>query len=87
MPLRSVMDDHCFGFLENPHPLKPSQVIHIGGRDFDDTESAFIRANGLAAHIVQEVRSDWESPRRIAWKTQPDPVFPVWGKIVFPLLL
>lgn len=27
MPLRSIMDDHCFGLLENPSPLKPSQVI------------------------------------------------------------
>ena len=47
MPLRSVMDDHCFGLLENPRPLKPSQVIHIGGRDFDDAESAFIRKKGF----------------------------------------
>ena len=75
MPLRSVMDDHCFGLLENPSPLKPSQVIHIGGRDFDDAESAFISETGLAAHTVQEVRSDGVFPRRMAREIQPGPVY------------
>jgi len=75
MPLRSVMDDHCFGLLENSIPMKPSQVIHIGGRDFDDAERAFISETGMAAHTVQEVRSDGGFPRRITRETQPGPVY------------
>lgn len=75
MPLRSVMDDHCFGLLENPRPLKPSKIIHIGGRDFDDAERTFISESGLTAHTVQEVRSDGEFPRRIARENQPGPVY------------
>jgi len=75
MPLRSVMDDHCFGLLENSIPMKPSQVIHIGGRDFDDAERAFISETGMAAHTVQEVRSDGRFPRRITRETQPGPVY------------
>jgi len=75
MPLRAVMDDHCFGLLENLCPLKPSQVIHIGGRDFDDAERTFISENGMAAHTVQEVRSDREFLRRIARETQSGPVY------------
>lgn len=75
MPLRSVIDEHCFGLLENPRPLKPSQVIHIGGRDFDDAERTFISETGMAAHAVQKFRSDGEFPRRIAREIQPGPVY------------
>ena len=75
MPLRSVMDDRCFGLLENPSPLKPSQVIHIGGRDFDGAERKFISETGLAAHTVQKVRSDGEFLRRTARENQPGPVY------------
>ena len=75
MPLRSVMNGHCFGLLENPCPLKPSQVIHIGGRDFDGAERTFISETGLAAHTVQEVRSDGEFLRRTARENQPGPVY------------
>ncbi|MBQ3335034.1 MAG: arginase family protein [Eubacteriaceae bacterium] len=42
MPLRALMDELCFGLLENRYPLTPPQVIHVGGRDFDEAESAFI---------------------------------------------
>ena len=73
--LRSVMDDRCFGLLENPRPLEPSQVIHIGGRDFDGAERTFISETGLAAHTVQEVRSDGEFLRRTVRETQPGPVY------------
>ena len=34
VPLRSIMDEQCFGLLRNRRPLSISQVIHIGGRDF-----------------------------------------------------
>lgn len=65
MPLRSVMDDDCFGLLENRCPLSVSQVIHIGGRDFDDSEERFIRANGMIAYSVQDIRSDCTLIRRM----------------------
>lgn len=58
MPLRSVLDDQCFGLLENRCPLEISQIIHIGGRDFDEAEIAFIKDARLAAYSVQDIRSD-----------------------------
>jgi len=65
MPLRSVMDDQCFGLLGNRCPLRISQVIHIGGRDFDEAESAFIKETGMAAYSVQDIRSDSDLIHRI----------------------
>ncbi len=65
MPLRSVMDDQCFGLLGNRCPLRISQVIHIGGRDFDKAESAFIKETGMAAYSVQDIRSDSDLIHRI----------------------
>jgi arginase len=65
MPLRSVMDDQCFGLLGNRYPLSISQVIHIGGRDFDEAESAFIKEAGMAAYSVQNIRSDSDLIHRI----------------------
>ncbi len=65
MPLRSVMDDQCFGLLRNRRPLSVSQVIHIGGRDFDEAESAFIKETGMAAYSVQNIRSDRDLIHRI----------------------
>ncbi len=65
MPLRSVMDSQCFGLLENQWPLSTSQIIHIGGRDFDDAEKAFINATGMAAYSVQDFRSDSNLIHRI----------------------
>ena len=44
MPLRAVMHDNCYGLLENRSPLIPSHILHIGGRDLDDAEKAFITA-------------------------------------------
>lgn len=58
MPLRSVLDDQCFGLLENRCPLSISQIIHIGGRDFDEAESALIKESGMAVYAVQDIRSD-----------------------------
>ena len=58
MPLRSVMDNQCFGLLENPIPVNASQVIHIGGRDFDDAERTFIGETGMISLTVQDIRSD-----------------------------
>ncbi len=65
MPLRSVMDDQCFGLLENRYPLRISQVIHIGGRDLDEAERAFIKKSGMAAYTVQDIRSDGDWIHRI----------------------
>ncbi len=65
MPLRSVMDDQCFGLMENRCPLSISQIIHIGGRDFDEAESAFIKETGMAAYSVQNIRSDSDLIHRI----------------------
>ncbi len=65
MPLRSVMDDQCFGLLRNRCPLSISQVIHIGGRDLDEAESAFIKETGMAAYSVQNIRSDSALTHRI----------------------
>lgn len=39
VPLRSIMDEQCFGLLRKRRPLSISQVIHIGGRDFDEAEA------------------------------------------------
>lgn len=60
MPLRSVMDDSCFGLLENPFPLSPSQIIHIGGRDFDEAEISFIQESDIRAYSVQDIRNNHE---------------------------
>lgn len=65
MPLRSVMDDQCFGLLKNPCPLSTSQIIHIGGRDFDEAEKSFIKEAGLAAYSVSDIRSDSDLIHRI----------------------
>jgi len=56
MPLRAVMDGSCFGLLENNLPVKCSQVIHVGGRDFDDTEKTFIKKMNLRCFSVREFR-------------------------------
>lgn len=66
MPLRSVVDNQCLGLLENRYPLNISQIIHIGGRDFDEAESAFIKETGMAAYSVQDIRSDSDLIHRIA---------------------
>ena len=58
MPLRSVMDRSCFGLLENHCPLSAIQIIHIGGRDFDEAEKGFIEQTGMAAYAVRDIRSD-----------------------------
>ncbi len=60
MPLRSVMDNQCFGLLRNRCPLRISQIIHIGGRDFDEAEKAFMKETGMAAYSVRDIRSDGE---------------------------
>lgn len=54
MPLRSVMDDFCFGLLENPFPLSPSQIIHIGGMDFDEVYTILEAADKLAGLGIYE---------------------------------
>ncbi len=66
MPLRSVMDDQCFGVLKNRCPLSISQIVHIGGRDFDEAESAFIKETGMTAYSVQDIQSDSDLIYRIA---------------------
>ena len=75
MPLRSVMDNKCFGLLRNPCPLSASQVMHIGGRDFDQAESAFIKETGMAAYSVQDIRSDGDLIHRIMEGIHSDHIF------------
>ena len=70
MPLRAVMHDNCYGLLENRSPLSPSHVLHIGGRDLDDAEKAFIRKSGMSAYSVQDYRSDKEFIHRISKEIQ-----------------
>jgi arginase len=66
MPLHSLMDETCFGLLENRFPLHASQIIHVGGRDFDDAEKSFIKESGLFNLSVQDIRTDCESIFRVA---------------------
>lgn len=75
MPLRSVMDNQCFGLLENRYPLSASQIIHIGGRDFDDAEKTFIKKTGMAAYAVQDIRSDGNLIRRIVKGVHSDHIY------------
>ncbi|MBQ8054155.1 MAG: arginase family protein [Lachnospiraceae bacterium] len=70
MPLRSVLDGQCFGLLENRCSLGISQIIHIGGRDFDEAESALIKDAGMAAYSVQDIRADSGLIHRIVEGTQ-----------------
>ena len=70
MPLRAVMHNNCYGLLENRCPLSPSHVLHIGGRDLDDAEKAFIRKSGMIAYTVQDYRSDKDFIHRIAQEIQ-----------------
>lgn len=65
MPLRSVMDDSCFGLLENPFPLSPSQIIHISGMDFDEAEISFIQESDIRAYSVQDIRNNHELIHKI----------------------
>ena len=70
MPLRSLMDDTCFGLLENRFPLSAPQIIHIGGRDFDRAELAFINRSGINSYAVRDIRSDNSLIRRAAGEIQ-----------------
>ena len=58
MPLRSLMSDDCFGLMENPRPLTCAQVVHVGARDLDDAEEAFMGSEGVARITVEDVRRD-----------------------------
>ncbi len=58
MPLRALMDDTCFGLLENRFPLDITRVIHVGGREFDDAEMAFIKGSGMTVCSVSDIRAD-----------------------------
>lgn len=75
MPLRSLMDDNCFGLLENRFPLKASQIVHIGGRDFDDTEKQFIKNSGINAYTVQDIHDDHEMVHRIVDNIQTSNIY------------
>jgi len=70
MPLRAVMHDNCYGLLENRSPLNPSHVLHIGGRDLDDAEKAYISKSGMTAYTVQDYRSDMGFIHRISKEIQ-----------------
>ncbi len=58
MPLRSLMDEDCFGLHENSRPLRPGQLIHLGGRDLDIPEEDFIRREGIVRISVSDYRDD-----------------------------
>ncbi len=75
MPLRSVMDRGCFGLLENRFPLSAFQIIHIGGRDFDEAEKAFIEQTGMAAYAVRDIQSDSDLIRRIVEGVHSDHIY------------
>ncbi|MBP3871622.1 MAG: arginase family protein [Faecalicoccus sp.] len=75
MLLRSVMDDFCFGLLENPFPLHPSQIIHIGGRNFDEAEISFIQESGMQAYSVQDIRNNHELIDKIIRDIPSNPVY------------
>jgi arginase len=75
MPLRSLMDDQCFGLLRNRCPLSISQIIHIGGRDFDEAESTFIKETGLVAYSVQDIQSDSDLIHRIVEGIRSDHIY------------
>ena len=75
MPLRAVMNENCYGLLENRNPLNASHVIHIGGRDLDDAEKEFIRKSGMTAYTVQDYRSDKEFMRGISRKIQTNHIY------------
>lgn len=55
MPLRSVMDESCFGLLESTLPLKSTQVIHIGGRALDEAEQVFIKDSKIQTCSVKQL--------------------------------
>ncbi len=75
MPLRSLMDDTCFGLLENRFPLSAPQIIHIGGRDFDRAELSFIKGSGIKSYTVRDIRSDNSLIRRAAGETQSEHIY------------
>lgn len=58
MPLRSLMDGDCFGLMDNPLPLASAQVVHVGGRDIDGAEEAFMESCDIARITVEDVRED-----------------------------
>ncbi len=75
MPLRSLMDDNCFGLLDNRFPLKASNVVHIGGRDFDDAEKKFIKDSGISAYTARDIHADHGLLRRIAENIQTSNIY------------
>lgn len=64
MPLRSVMDESCFGLLESGLPLKSTQVIHIGGRDLDEAEQVFIKTSKIQTYSVKQLQDGMETLNR-----------------------
>ncbi len=75
MPLRSLMDDTCFGLSENRFPLRASQIIHIGGRDLDRLETEFIESSGLSAYTVRDIRADEAWARKTAGELQSEHIY------------
>lgn len=62
MPLRCLMksfDNSIFPFVH--YGIKPEQIIHIGGRELDDTEVQFMNKNNIQRITVDElVEIDFE---------------------------
>ena len=75
MPLRSLMDETCFGLLENPRPLTCAQIVHAGGRDFDASELAFIQSAPLRALSVTDIRENPDAAARAVAQTKAGHVY------------
>ncbi len=69
MPLRSLTVPDCFGLLENSLPLLSSQIVHIGGRDFDEPEIRFMRETQLLRLSAEQLR---EGGGRLALSALPE---------------
>ena len=74
MPLRSVLDAHCFGLLENACPIKAEQVVHIGARDLDAAEEAFMERVQMRRMRVEELQKG-EKPLETLLPMEADQVY------------
>lgn len=62
MPLRALLGDGDPGIEALvPLPLKPKQVINLGGRDFDPPEQAYVEKNGLRVVSTAELKKGPEA--------------------------
>ena len=55
--------------------MRTSQIIHIGGRDFDDAERNFIKGSGITTYTVQDIHSDNGLLKEIVSRIQSDRIY------------